>query len=62
MIDQITEGSVMQAARDWAARRNKDNATALANASATMAVFKKKLSKADYDRALANLYREYQKS
>ncbi len=52
----------MQAAKDWAARRKKDDATAIANASETMAALKGKLSKADYDQALAKLYREYEES
>jgi hypothetical protein len=62
MIDRITEGLVMQAARDWAARRDKSDATAVANASETMAALKGKLSKADYDQALIKLYREYEEA
>jgi hypothetical protein len=60
MIDRITEGLVVQAAREWAARKNKSDAIAIANASETMAALKIKLSAEEYDEALAKLYREYE--
>jgi hypothetical protein len=59
MIERITEGLVVQVAKEWAARRNKSVATAVANAQETMVALKVKLSTEEYDQALAKLYREY---
>ena len=62
MIERITEGLVAQAAREWAARKNKSDATAVANAYETMAALKAKLNTEEYDQALAKLYRDYEES
>lgn len=62
MIDHITEGLVVQAAREWAARKNKSDAVAVVNAQDTMVALKAKLSEEEYDQALVNLYREYEES
>ncbi|MDT6922722.1 hypothetical protein [Pseudomonas atacamensis] len=62
MIERITEGLVMQVAREWAARKNKSEATTVANASETMAALKVKLKEEEYDEALSRLYREYEES
>ena len=62
MIERITEGLVVQAAREWAARKNKSDATAVDNAQETMVALKVKLSTEEYDQALAKLYREYEES
>lgn len=62
MIERITEGLVVQAAREWAARKNKSDATAVANAQETMAALKVKLSTEAYEQALAKLYREYEEA
>jgi len=62
MTELITESLVIQAAREWSARKNKSETTAVANASQTMAALKAKLSKADYGQALVKLYRGYEES
>ncbi|VVO24207.1 hypothetical protein [Pseudomonas fluorescens] len=62
MIERITEGLVVQAAREWAARTNKSDATAVANAQDTMVALKVKLTTEEYDQALERLYREYEES
>jgi hypothetical protein len=62
MIERITEGLVVQAAREWAARKNKSDATAVANAQETMVALKVKLSDEDYAQALAKLYHDYEDS
>ncbi len=62
MIERITEGLVVQAAREWAARKNKSDATAVANAQEAMAALKVKLSTEAYEQALAKLYREYEEA
>lgn len=62
MIERITEGLVVQAAREWAARRNKSDASAVADAQEKMVAFKVKLSAEEYDQALEKLYREYEAS
>ena len=62
MIKHITEGLVLQAAREWSARKNKSEAITVANASETMAALKGKLKAEDYEEALTELYREYEES
>ncbi|RON86767.1 hypothetical protein [Pseudomonas fluorescens] len=62
MIERITEGLVIQAAREWSARRNKSEATTVASASETIAALKGKLSTEEYEEALEKLYREYEES
>jgi hypothetical protein len=62
MIERITEGLVVQAARECAARKNESDATAVANAQEAMVALKVKLSSEEYDQALAKLYREYEES
>ncbi|MFJ7312936.1 hypothetical protein ACIQVE_09220 [Pseudomonas sp. NPDC098747] len=62
MIERITEGLVIQAAREWSARKNKSEATAVANVSETIAALKAQLKTEEYDDALAKLYREYEES
>jgi hypothetical protein len=62
MIERITEGLVVQAAREWAARKNKSNTSAVANAQETMVALKVKLSDEEYAQALAKLYRDYEES
>lgn len=59
MIERMTEGLVVRAAREWAARTNTSDATAVANAQETMVALKIRLTKEEYDRALEKLYREY---
>ncbi|UZE14788.1 hypothetical protein [Pseudomonas sp. B21-053] len=62
MIERITESLVVQAAREWAARKNKSDAAAVANAQETMVALKVKLSDEEYAQALAKLYRDYEES
>jgi hypothetical protein len=62
MVDRINEELVVQAAREWAARSNKNDAIAAANAQETIAALKTKLTGEEYDRALERLYREYDES
>ncbi|MDI2590015.1 hypothetical protein NYP20_16175 [Pseudomonas sp. N3-W] len=62
MIERITESLVIQAAREWAARKNKSDVTAAANASETMAALKVKLTEEEYGQALEKLYRDYEQS
>jgi hypothetical protein len=59
MIEHITEGLVVQAATEWAARKNKSSIAAVANAQKTMVALKIKLNQGEYNRALEKLYREY---
>jgi hypothetical protein len=59
MVDRINEELVVQAAREWAARSNKNDAIAAANAQETIDALKAKLTGEEYDRALGRLYREY---
>jgi hypothetical protein len=59
MIERITEGLVVQAAREWSARKNKNDAIAVANAQETMMTLKGKLTAEEYAQALEKLYREY---
>jgi hypothetical protein len=62
MIERITESLVVQAAKEWAARKNKSDAAAVANAQETMVALKVKLSDEEYAQALAKLYRDYEES
>jgi hypothetical protein len=62
MIERINEELVVQAAREWAARSNKNDAIAAANAQDTINTLKAKLTGEEYDRALERLYREYDES
>nr|WP_314532427.1 hypothetical protein [uncultured Pseudomonas sp.] len=62
MIERITEGLVVQAAREWAARKNKSDAAAVASAEETMVALKAKLDAEEYSHALEKLYREYNES
>jgi hypothetical protein len=62
MIERITEALVVQAAREWAARKNKDDANAVSTAQDAMLKLRFKLSTEEYDQALAKLYREYEES
>jgi hypothetical protein len=62
MVDRINEELVVQAAREWAARSNKNDAIAAANAQETIDALKAKLMGEEYDRALERLYREYDES
>lgn len=62
MVDRINEELVVQAAREWAARSNKNDAIAAANAQETIDALKAKLTGEEYDRALERLYREYDES
>ncbi|MBK5416361.1 MULTISPECIES: hypothetical protein [unclassified Pseudomonas] len=62
MIERITEQLVVQAAREWAARKNKSDASAVANAQEKMLTLKFKLTDDEYNRELKKLYREYEKS
>lgn len=62
MIEHITEGLVLQAAREWSARKNKSEAITVASASETMAALKGKLNAEEYEEALAKLYREYEET
>jgi hypothetical protein len=62
MIERINEELVVQAAREWAARSNKNDAIAAANAQDTINALKAKLTGEEYDRALERLYREYDES
>jgi len=59
MVDRINEELVVQAAREWAARSNKNDAIAAANAQETIDALKAKLTGEEYDQALGRLYREY---
>jgi hypothetical protein len=61
MIERSME-LVVQAAREWAARSNKNDAIAATNAQETIAALKAKLTGEEYDRALESLYREYDES
>ncbi|MNG38278.1 hypothetical protein D3C84_1259170 [compost metagenome] len=62
MVDRINEELVVQAAREWAARSNKNDAIAAANAQETIDALKAKLTGEEYDRALERLYLEYDES
>jgi hypothetical protein len=62
MIERINEELVVQAAREWPARSNKNDAIAATNAQETIASLKAKLTGKEYDRALESLYREYDES
>ena len=62
MVDRINEELVVQAAREWAARSNKNDAIAAANAQETIDALKAKLTGEEYARALERLYREYDES
>ncbi|MGH8346997.1 MAG: hypothetical protein ACRES5_10590 [Pseudomonas sp.] len=62
MIERINEGLVIQAAREWAARTNKNDAITVANAQDAIIALKAKLTGEEYDRALERLYRKYNES
>jgi len=62
MIERVNEELVLQAAREWAARSNKNDAIAATNASDVINELKKKYIGEEYDRALERLYREYDES
>ncbi|MDI2589856.1 hypothetical protein POF45_00215 [Pseudomonas sp. 681] len=62
MIERITEGVVVQAAREWAARKNTDDATPVGTAQEAMLTLKFKLSSDEYDQELKKLFREYEES
>jgi hypothetical protein len=61
-MGRINEELVVQAAREWAARLNKNDAIAAANARETIDALKAKLTGEEYDRALERLYRDYDES
>ena len=62
MIERINEELVVQAAREWAARSNKNDAIAATNAQETIAALRAKLTGEEYDRVIESLYREYDES
>lgn len=62
MIERVNEKLVVQTAREWAARSNKNDATAVAHAQDTIMALKTKLTGEEYHRALERLYREYAES
>jgi hypothetical protein len=62
MIERVNEELVLQAAREWAARSNKNDAIAATNASDVINELKKKYTGEEYDQALVRLYREYDES
>ncbi|WP_426160281.1 hypothetical protein [Pseudomonas sp. TSRC2-2] len=59
MTDRIDEQSIVRAAREWAARSNKDAETVVGGAQEVMAVLKDKLTPVQYETALIDLYRQY---
>ncbi|WP_415769285.1 hypothetical protein [Pseudomonas sp. LB3P38] len=62
MIERIHEDLVIQAAREWAARANKNDVAAAANALDEISALKAKLTGDEYDQAIERLYREYDES
>ncbi len=62
MIERITEGLVVQAVREWAARRNQCEANAVASVQKRMISLRGNLSGAEYEQALTKIYLEYNES
>ncbi|WP_339545145.1 hypothetical protein [Pseudomonas sp. RA_35y_Pfl2_P32] len=62
MIEPITEGLVIQAAQEWAARKNKSPLEAASNAKDTITALRAKLTGEEFEQALDSLYREYNES
>ena len=62
MIERINEELVIQAAREWAARSNKSDASVASNALEAMTALKEKLDDEEYRLALEKLYCEYNQS
>jgi hypothetical protein len=62
MIVRINEELIVQAARERAARLNKNDAAAVADALDAIKALKAKVTGEEYDQALERLYREYDKS
>ncbi|WLG25000.1 hypothetical protein PSH91_09650 [Pseudomonas sp. FP1154] len=61
MDEKIDEQSILRAAREWAFRTGRDEATAVSNASETMAALKTKLPLGEFEAVLENLLRQYNK-
>jgi uncharacterized protein (DUF2267 family) len=59
MTDRIDEQSIVRAAREWAARSNKDAETVVGGAQEVMAALKDKLTSVQYEKALSDLFRQY---
>lgn len=61
MTDRIDEQSIVRAAREWAARSNKNAETVVGGAHEVMAVLREKLTPIQYENALSDLFRQYNK-
>ncbi|PBJ21145.1 hypothetical protein BSG18_32090 [Pseudomonas ogarae] len=61
MDEKIDEQSILRAAREWAYRTGRDEATAVSNASETMAALKAKLPLGEFEAVLENFLRQYNK-
>ncbi|MFI8395968.1 hypothetical protein [Pseudomonas sp.] len=59
MTDRTDEQLIVQAAREWAARSNKDAETVVGGAQEVMAALKDKLTPIQYENALSDLLRQY---
>ena len=62
MIERINEEMVIQAAREWAARSNKSDASTASNALEAISTIREKLNDQEYRLALEKLYWEYIRS
>ena len=62
MLMRINEDSIIQAAREWAVRSNKNGEVVASSAMEVINALKAKLTGVEYDQALERLYREYDES
>jgi predicted RNA binding protein with dsRBD fold (UPF0201 family) len=60
MREQIDEQTILDAAREWASRTGRDEATAISSASETMAALKAKLPQHEFEAVLENLFHQYE--
>ena len=62
MLMRINEDSIIQTAREWAVRSNKNGEVVASSAMEVINALKAKLTGVEYDQALERLYREYDES
>ncbi|OPG73049.1 hypothetical protein B1219_08155 [Pseudomonas ogarae] len=60
MGEKIDEQTILDAAREWASRMGRDEATVVSSASETMAALKARLPQHEFEAALKNLLHQYE--
>ena len=60
MREKFDEQTILDAAREWASRTGRDEATAVSSASETVAALKAKSPQHEFEAVLENLLHQYE--